>query len=221
MKVDEKKKAIALREKGVSMGEIAKTLGVAKSSVSYWVRDIALTRNQKEKLNKNGHSINAIEKRRIARISNTQRKREVIMKDAGDEVLRLLDEPLWCIGVALYWGEGGKTQQTARVANSDPAVIKIMMQFFELYSGVKKEAYHGHVHTFSHLNAPRAEKYWSSISGIPMNKFYKTYSKQSSASKKKRETLPYGTFQIYLHNSDFFFRLMGWIEKLKELHCKE
>jgi hypothetical protein len=139
------------------------------------------------------------------------------MKNAGKEVPGLSKESLWCIGVALYWGEGGKTQQTARVANSDPAVIKVMMRFFERYSGVQKEKYRGHVHTFSHKNASDAVQYWSKISGIPPNKFFKTYVKQSSASKKKRETLPYGTFQIYLHDTIFFFRLMGWIDKLKEM----
>ncbi len=217
MKINEKHKAIELRKQGISMGEIAKTLKVAKTSVSYWVRDIELTSKQKNKLNKNGHSIEAIEKRRVARISNTRKKRQLIMQNAGIEVSQLSSDSLWCVGVALYWGEGGKTQQTARVSNSDPSVIKIMMRFFEKYSGIQKSKFHAHVHTFSHKNAKKAVTYWSKISGIPQNKFFKTYVKQSSASLKKRETLPYGTMQIYIHDTVFFFRLMGWIEKLKEL----
>ena len=215
MKVKEKNKAVVLRQQGVSMGEIAKLLNVAKSSVSYWVRDIKLTKSQLNTLNKNGHSIDAIEKRRIARITNTRSRREKIMSDASKEVDKLLTEPLWCIGVALYWGEGGKTQQTARLSNSDPEVIRIMMCFFDQYSGVHKNKYRGHVHTFSHKNAERAVQYWSKISGLPKNKFFKTYVKQSNASKKKRETLPYGTLQIYLHDTKFFFRLMGWIDGIK------
>lgn len=217
MKVTEKQKAIELRKQGISMGEIAKILNVAKTSVSYWVREIVLTNTQREELNKNGHSINAIEKRRISRIANTQSRRAKIMSEASEEVSELMRDPLWCIGIALYWGEGGKTQQTARVSNSDPAVVRVMMHFFERYSNLPKDKYRGHVHTFSHKNILKAERYWSKISGIPTNKFYKTYIKQSSASKKKRETLPYGTFQIYLHDTVFFFRLMGWMEKLKEL----
>lgn len=220
MKNIEKDKAIALRRSGISMGEIAKKLNVAKSSVSYWVRDIELSRTQKNKLNKNGHSIASIEKRRIARISNTRKRREEIMQKAQNEVSELLKDPLWCIGIALYWGEGGKTQQTARVANSDPAVIRIMMRFFERYSNVSRDKYRAHVHTFSHKNVSQAVNYWSKISGISKTKFYQTYVKLSSANKRKRETLPYGTLQIYIHESTFFFRLMGWIEKLKELGIK-
>lgn len=217
MKTKEKLEAIQLRTQGVSMGEIAETLGVAKSSVSYWVRDVPLTSEQRIRLNRNGHSIDAIEKRRIARLANTKKRRQKLMAVAAKEVPTLAQDVLWCIGVALYWGEGGKTQQTARLANSDPAIIKLAMRFFRETCNVPEEKFRGHVHTFSHTNAKKAEEYWSNISGMPRNRFYKTYIKQSSASKQKRNTLPYGTFQVYVHDSEFFFRLMGWIKKIKEL----
>jgi len=220
MKIKEKNKAIELRKQGVSIGEIARRIGTSKGSVSYWVRDVALTKTQRTKLNKNGHSIDAIEKRRISRMANTRLKRELIKEAAGNEVVEFQKDPLWCIGVALYWGEGGKTQQTARLANSDPGIIKIMMRFFERYSGVSKDKYRGHVHTFSHKSAEQAVQYWSKISGIPVKQFFKTYQKQSSASLKKRETLPYGTLQIYILETTFFFRLMGWINELKKLGKK-
>lgn len=217
MKLKEKQKAIALRKSGMSMGEIAQKLGVAKSSISYWVRDVALTAAQRKKLNKNGHSIDAIEKRRIARTTNTRKRRENIMEKAIAEYRFLSKDPLWCVGVALYWGEGGKTQQTARIANSDPYVIIVMMSFFKKNCGVKNQQFRGHVHTFSHLNAQKAEAYWSKISGIPVSQFYKTYTKPSSASKHKKDSLPYGTFQIYVHDTELFFRIMGWIEACKKL----
>jgi transposase-like protein len=215
MKVDKKNKATALRKQGVSMGEIARRLNVAKSSVSYWVRDIPLTKEQRGRLNANGHSIDAIEKRRIARLANTKARRDEMIRNAIDEVEKLSTDPLWCVGTALYWGEGGKTQQTARLSNSDPVVIRIMMKFFLKYSGVSKDKYHGHIHTFSEQNAKVALSYWSGISGIPEDKFYKTYVKQSSASKHKRKTLEYGTVQIYIHDTNFFFRLMGWMKGLE------
>ncbi|MFT5036945.1 MAG: transposase-like protein [Candidatus Azotimanducaceae bacterium] len=217
MKVKEKQQAVQLRERGVSMGEIAQRLGVAKSSVSLWVRDVKLTKTQRSKLNRNGHSVDAIEKRRIARVSNTQKRRDEMMRIAGQEVAELSHNPLWCIAVALYWGEGGKTQQTARLSNSDPAVIKIMMHFFRGICNIPEEKFRGHVHTFSHKNANVCEKYWSDVSGLPRDKLFKTYVKQSSASKKKRNTLPYGTFQVYVHDTEFFFRMMGWIEEIKKM----
>ena len=217
MKTSEQRKPKQLRACGMSMGAIASKLGVSKSSVSYWLRNITLTQKQRTKLNQNAHSIDAIEKRRIARVANTQKKRALLMREAALEVPTLSQNMLWCVGVALYWGEGGKTQQTARLANSDPAVIRTTMRFFRECCKVDEGKFRGHVHTFSHQNAKGAEHYWSSVSGLPTNKFYKTYVKKSIASKHKRDSLPYGTFQIYVHDTSFFFRMMGWIEKIKEL----
>lgn len=217
MKLKEKQKAIALRKKGMPMGEIADTLKVSKSSVSYWVRDVVLSKAQRSKLNKNSHSVDAIEKRRIARLANTEKRRKIMLQKAANEVAELKNNPLWCIGVSLYWGEGGKTQQTARLANSDPAVIEVIMRFFREICDVPEEKFRGHVHTFSHKNADEAVRYWSGISGIPPERFFKTYIKQSSASQKKRDTLPYGTLQVYVHDTKVFFRIMGWINELKNV----
>lgn len=200
------------------MGEIAKELQVAKSSVSYWVRDIVLTKSQRTRLNKNGHSVEAIEKRRQARLANTKRQREKIQCAAAEEVRVLKHNPIWCLGIALYWGEGGKTQQSVRLANSDPAVISLIMRFFREICELPEEKFHGHVHTFSHQNAKKAEKYWSKVSGIPAKRFYKTYIKPSSASKHKRDTLPYGTFQVYAHDTNCFHRIIGWIEEVKKTY---
>jgi hypothetical protein len=91
-----------------------------------------------------------------------------------------------------------------------------MMRFFKEVCKVPDEKFRGHVHTFSHLNAETAEKYWSEISGIPINQFYKTYSKPSIASLHKKDNLPYGTFQIYVCKTEIFLRIMGWIAGLKE-----
>lgn len=216
MKVQEKKQAIALRKAGTSMGDIAEQIGVAKSSVSYWVRDVRLTKDQRNKLNQNGHSVDAIEKRRISRMSKTDLRRTEIIEQAKTEAVQLYNNPLWCIGVSLYWGEGGKTQNMVRISNSDPAVITLMLRFFTEVCNAPIEKMRGHVHTFSHQHVGKTEQYWSELSGIPLSQFFKTYVKQSSASKKKRDTLPYGTFQLYVHDTDLFFRIKGWMEAVKE-----
>ena len=41
-----------LRSKGESVGNIAKKIGVAKSTASLWVQDITLTKEQVEKIQK-------------------------------------------------------------------------------------------------------------------------------------------------------------------------
>jgi hypothetical protein len=218
MKKDERDRALALRRQGVSMGEISKQLGVSKGSVSLWVRDVVLSKKQRSTLTARGFSVEAIEKRRTHRIANTQKKHQVVVNTAKEKIESLSQHELLLVGAALYWGEGGKTiTGMARLANSDPHIIRTMMRFFREICGVHQDKFRAQVHTFSHLNTNEAEKYWSQISGIPRAQFYKTYSKPSSASKGKKDSLPYGTFQIYVCDTTVFLTIKGWIEKLAEL----
>lgn len=220
MKYIEKQKALKLRKKGESIKDIAKILGVAKSSVSVWVRDIKLTKKQLSTLSSKGILKNVIEKRRARRLSNEQIKREEIMSLAGLDIAKISKHELRLIGLCLYWGEGSKTNHgVASVSNSDPMVIKVMMKFFREICLVEESKFRGYIHTYSHLNAKVSEKYWSQVSGIPQCNFYKTYIKRSVSSKGKKDKLPYGTFDIYVCDTKLFLQIMGQIEKIKSLLC--
>lgn len=218
MKKEEQKHARLLRKKGMSLNDIVRELGVSKASVSLWVRDVELSDHQKRKLSAHGRSIESVEKRRINRINGTLQRHRVIIDAAKEKISTLSKQDLLLVGAALYWGEGGKTKTgMARISNSDPEVIRFMMRFFREVFNVLPKKFRGHVHTFSHLNAESAEQYWSQISGIPRQQFYKTYSKPSIASRGKKDTLPYGTFQIYVCDTTIFLTIKGWIERLSEL----
>lgn len=218
MKREERDKARILRKEAKSINEIARVLHVSKASVSLWVRNIRLSKKQRKTLTKRGFSIDAIEKRRINRINTTQQRHRAIIETAKKKIEKISSRDLLLVGTALYWGEGGKAKRgLARLSNSDPLVIKIMMRFFREICNVPEKKFRGHVHTFSHRDTGIAERYWSEVSGVPLGQFYKTYSKQSSASKNKKDKLPYGTFQIYVSDTHVFLAIMGWIERLGEL----
>lgn len=198
------------------MGTIAEELGVAKSTVSYWVRDIVLDKQLLETLKANSHSRQTIEKRRSSRMQRHSDERQKIYNQALKEAQTHIKNPLWCTAVSLYWGEGGKTQRTIRIANSDPAVIVIMTKFFREFCQVPLEKMRGHIHAFPDTNIQNAIKYWSKISGIPKAQFFKTYVKNSAASKQNKKTLPNGTFQVYVHDFRLFIKMMAWIDYLKD-----
>ncbi len=217
MKRAERDKALVLRSQGKSLNEIVKILNVSKASVSLWVRNVALTEAQRQQLTARGYSVDAIEKRRINRMSKTKERHDSIKKLAGRDIENISERDLWLIGIALYWGEGSKTSKgTLGIANSDPFVIEIMMRFFREIMQVPEEKFRCHVHTFSHLNARLAEKYWSNIAHVPLSRFYKTYSKPSIASKGKKDSLPFGTVQVYVSDTRLQLTMIGWIDRLKE-----
>jgi len=218
MKKEEQLKAISLRKKGTSVKDIAKTLKVAKSSVSLWVRDVKLTSRQLKVLKDKMNSFEVIERRRTSRIYNENIKRKAIMFEAGKEISKISHRDLQIIGLCLYLGEGSKAQRgAAKLANSDPAVIKIMMRYFREVCLVPENKFRAHIHTYSHLNAEEAEVYWSNVSGIPRSQFYKTYSKPSIASKGKKDSTPYGTVDLTVCSTELYLQIMGQIEKIKQL----
>jgi len=221
MKAKKKKLARELRKQGWSLNEIRHKLRVAKSSVSIWVRDIELTSKQKQELSKKGIKKEVIEKRRRTRLERESARRQIIIDKAKNELKGFSKRDLWLIGAALYWGEGAKTlRSNVQFSNSDPRSIQLMIRFFRKICNVPKNKFRGHINIHPHLNAKRAEKYWHNITGIPLNQFYKTSKQQSKASKRKKDTLPYGTFNIEICNTELFLKIKGWIEKIYELGVK-
>lgn len=218
MKVIERQRAVTLRHEGRSIKDIARIVGVSKASVSVWVRSIVLSKRQLGVLKTNGFSSEVIEKRRKKRLENEQEKRDEVSTLAQKDIKNISQGDLRLIGLCLYWGEGGKTHKgAARISNSDPAIIKVMMRYFREICMVEEKKFRAHLHIHSHLDVEKAEKYWSSISDIPREQFFKTYAKPSIASKNKKDSLPYGTFDIYVCNTKLFLQIIAQIEKIKKL----
>jgi len=218
MKVKEREKARRLRLQGKSMSQIIEETGFSKSSVSMWTRDIVLTDSQKDGISKRGRSIESIEKRRISRMRNINQKRRVIIEAAKKDFPKLSYTDLKLIGAMIYWGEGCKVGHwSVRVANSDPIIIKVMMRFFREICNVPENKFRGHIHTFEDADVEKLEKHWSKIIKIPRKQFYKTYKKPSKASFQKRKTLPFGTLDLYVHDTNVFLKIRGWIERISEL----
>ena len=218
MKVVERNHARSLRKAGKSINEIIAETGYSKGSVSVWVRDIVLTKKQKERLSENGRSMESVERRRLSRMTNQENKTKIIMDVAKKDFSAISLRDLKIIGVMLYLGEGGKTKRgMVRLANSDPAITQMCMRFFREVCSVPEEKFYGHIHTFDNADIEKTEAYWSRITRIPRKQFYKTYVKQSKASLGKRKTLPYGTCDVGINDVQLYLKIMAWIEKIKEL----
>lgn len=103
---NEKKYAIKLRKQGQTYGEIAKKIHISKSTLSGWLRDVNVppefvSRIRQKKLEAVRLGWAA---RRKERVDRTHR----IIISARQEVKSLMRDPLWLVGVTLYWAEGHK-----------------------------------------------------------------------------------------------------------------
>jgi len=213
MEIEKRDIARNLRKKGYSINEIVKHANFSKSSVSLWVRDIELTKEQKGRLSEKGIRKETIEQRRTTRLKNENAKRQIIIDAAQKQIKKLSEKELWLIGVMLYWAEGGKTERgLVRFSNSDPEMIKFMMVFFRNICKIPEKKFRAYIHIHPHLDHKKAEKYWSHVTNIPLKNFFNTYRKPNKSSKNKRHTLPYGTIDIYICNTELFLKIFGWVK---------
>ncbi|MEI8130632.1 MAG: hypothetical protein WCG55_03975 [bacterium] len=218
MKIVERDRAISLRKKGLTINEIVAETGYSKASVSVWVRNIPLTEKQKNRISEKGRSLASIELRRTSRLANERKKKEIVRDSAKNEIRGFSHRDLLVAGAMLYLGEGTKKSKgRASITNADPEVIQMAVRFLVDICGVPHGRLYGHIHIHSHLDIKRAEMYWSKVSGIPRAQFYKTYCKKSVASLNKKDSLPYGTIEVGTNDIKIFLKIMGWIEKIKEL----
>ena len=218
MKHLEKLNAIELRKLGYSIKDISQQLRVAKSSVSVWVRDISLTQEQIGKLKGNSYTSQAVEKRRKSRLKSELIKRQLVIDAAKNDISKNTMYELKLMGTMLYWAEGGKTQRMVRFSNGDPKMIKIMMRFFRKVCIVQEQKLRGHIHIHPHLDASKAEDYWSKVTKIPSSQFFKTYQKVNISSKNKKNSLPYGVLDVYVLDTQLFYKIVGWSQEIFRLN---
>ena len=197
----------------MSYKDIVRILGVARSSVSMWVRDIKLSQNQLKALKNRQHTFEVIEKRRVSRLFNESATRRVFLNEGLELMRRRNDIDLMMLGVGLYLGEGSKTDRVKiALSNADPRIIQIFVKFLIDTCGYPLSRIHAHIGIHSHLSINRAEHYWAKISGIPLKQFSKTSIQASRSGKGERDRLPFGTFEVAVYDTPGRIRFEGWIQ---------
>src|ERR671913_989361 len=114
-KLVERERARLLRAGGATLAEIVEALGVSKSSASTWVRDVPFTpRTGRRAARRRGP--NALQRAKAAEIERLQ-------EEGRRRIATLTEQQFLVAGVALYAGEGSKTDGAVRFANSDPRMV--------------------------------------------------------------------------------------------------
>jgi hypothetical protein len=112
-KVKEQEKARVLRAQNRTLADIAQTLGVSKSSVSLWVRDVPFTPTFRLRgPHRHPHPAHEAKLRQIEELNREGRQR----------IGALSEEALFVAGVALYAGEGSKTDGEVRFTKVPQAI---------------------------------------------------------------------------------------------------
>ena len=127
MKTEERRRARELRAEGWSVKEIERTLGVSRSSVSLWVRTVALTESQRRILELRSKAGPLIAGERSAAAARERRR---TYQEDGRRLVHELD-PSYAAGCMLYWAEGDKSRNSVRISNADPTSSRVSPRSFE------------------------------------------------------------------------------------------
>jgi hypothetical protein len=209
-----------LRREGYTFKEIKEKFPfLAKSTISNWTKDILLTPDQQkrilEKLLKGRLRFTEYNKQRHF---NAIKKSQRIISEARKEIGKLTKRDLKLVGTALYWAEGYKKgKDQIEFTNSDPKIIVLMMRFFREILKVREDKFRLSLILHPGLNEEEIKEFWSSLTGIPISQFNKSYIKTPKSSTRKMHNPLYkGTLKIRISDTEKLHRLKGFIEGLSE-----
>jgi AcrR family transcriptional regulator len=214
VKPAERDEARRLRLEGASITEIENALGVSRSSVSRWVRDVELGPEQHARLLERvrlGPQISAERSASRARAARRQYQEEGRQRarSCGDD---------YAAGCMLYWAEGAKTRTAVKLANSDPDLIAYFLRFLRRHFEIEERRIKLVCNLFAdHVDRQHEiEDFWLAKLGLTRAALrastVNTYSKYSQ--KKRKNKLPYGTASLVVHSTQIVQTIYDSIQEL-------
>lgn len=214
-----KKQSIEMRKQGLSYGEIRRKLGVAKSTLSFWLRQIPLSEKDKLRLydTRIRNMVAGPNSNRVRRESEI----ESIIQVASEEISHPISpDAHLLLGAALYWAEGTKSGAVS-ISNSDPVLIAFIVHWFSEVFSVSPKSFKAWLNIYPQQNDDDLKRFWADLTGIPLSQFGKTFVKPLSKGVKKNN-LYYGTIKIRVPKStNNKHKIFGWLQgALRGYHIK-
>jgi len=218
--VQEKERAIALRKKGLSYRDILTEVNVAKSSLSLWLKDLPLTKNEKYAL-KNRKDANISHGRiKLAGILSQRRlEREAVwFKEAQIDFHKNISNSLFQVGITLYWAEGTKRSNQWNFINSDEDMLNIMLDWLDHFSKYSRKNIRVRLYMHKLYAHESCEAWWQKQLSVPASQFSRTVYKPSGKGIKKRPQYK-GCLRIDVPKSkELLIKMKFWQNMLIE-HC--
>lgn len=225
MKTEERTRARQLRaEQGLSVRDIAREVGCARSTASRWVRDVPLTDHQRERLTSRdptagGRLLGA------ARNAELGRARRMGYQDDGRALARKGDAH-FVAGLMLYWAEGSKTLcHSAALTNSDSALLRYFTDWLREWFDIADGRLRVHCNMFADSDTARAEieRHWLRELELPDSCLTRSSVNQPSKQSrgKRAGLLPFGTCRVSVHSTRVVQMIFGGIQEVARVDRPE
>ena len=168
-KDDLREKARELRRQGLSYNEIVAELGVSKSSVSLWVRDLPCP--ERFEYVHNERRLEGLRKYNEARSARHAAEAETAAAEIGE----LTDREVLIAGAIAYWCEGAKNKPNRKASrvvfiNSDPGLVNFFLRFLDV-AGVDRADLVFRVHIHENADVEAAQQFWLTVTGTRSSQF--------------------------------------------------
>lgn len=181
-----KTRVITLRRQGLILDEIRDTTGVAKGTISVWLRHAGISEKSTQAL---------VDRRKQARLkaaSTIRRRTEgillTLLDDANKELLGLKINKsvakLLC--AMIYYCEGVKNPRSPLIfINSDPRLIQSFLELLRQVFVLDERKFRVCLHLHSYHDRDTQMSLWSKITHIPKSQFIKPYIKDHTGIRKR------------------------------------
>jgi hypothetical protein len=222
--------AIDLRKRGSSYSEIENSISIPKSTLAYWLKDVILTPEQKQKLQEKRKKVAQTNSQK--RISGIYRKIEEIKKSSVENIKNISKREFWLMGIMLYWREGllsnneNDLRKGVRFTSSNPRFIRLFLKWLREVGKIEKTEIEFDI--FANRDKKKLIKdiisHWSKITKFSKNKFSHIYYQKSAIKgyKIKRSRISkssnFGFIRIRVRASSMLARqIAGWMKGIE--HC--
>lgn len=223
-KIEQRQQAIRLRKQGRTYNEILSVVSVAKSTLSLWLRDVGLTKQQQQRLTSKKQA--AQRKGALAKSAMRIERQRVIIEKAQADINTISHRELMLIGAALYWAEGCKAKphnvsQCLDFGNSDVRMMLVFLAWIQkcLHVGINDIKASIYIHENHKHRIEHVKRYWLQATGLPEHRLqYVYYKRHISKTKRRNVGNEYaGLLRIRVANSTDLKRIVeGWVLGIAE-----
>lgn len=209
-----KDKAIKMRKGGLSYSEILEKIPVAKSTLSLWLREVGLSKRQKQRLTEK--KLASIRRGWMKMHQLRVERMNKMIEDSINEVDSLISNPLWLTGTMLYWGEGGKEKEwrSERVvfSNMDLQMHKIFRRWAKQYLSVEDDRFRYEIYIHRNHDVEKIKRFWHENLSIPLQELRVYFKPTNPNPTRKNVGNNYnGVFRIRITKSSNLNRkIAGW-----------
>ena len=176
--IKKRSKAILMRQSGFSLNEISKESRIAKSTASLWLSNVKLSPTASRRI-KDKQTLGR-QKAIISRKKMNKDWEEKLKKNTMKMVkkIKFSKEIAKLCCSLIWWCEGNKNDSTVRFTNSDPTLIKDFLYLLRFGFLINESKFRALIHLHGYHNEKDQMKFWSEVTNIPLNQFYKSYQNQ-------------------------------------------